>query len=36
MQMNQVFNEGEADGVLLIEAINAFNQMNRAMAMHNI
>ena len=34
--MNQVFNEEGADGVLLIDATNAFNQMNRAMAMHNI
>ena len=34
--MNQVFNEKGADGVLLIDATNAFNQMNRAVAMHNI
>ena len=34
--MNQVFNEEGADEVLLIDAINAFNQMNRAVAMHNI
>ena len=34
--MNQVFNEEGADGVLLIDATNAFNQMNRAVAMHNI
>ena len=33
---NQVFNEEGADGVLLIDATNAFNQMNRAVAMHNI
>ena len=31
--MNQVFNEEGADGVLLIDATNAFNQMNRAVAM---
>ena len=34
--MNQVFNEEGVDGVLLIDATNAFNQMNRAVAMHNI
>ena len=34
--MNQVFNEEGADEVLLIDATNAFNQMNRAVAMHNI
>ena len=34
--MNQVFNEEGADGVLLIDATNAFNQMNRAVDMHNI
>ena len=34
--MNQVFNEEGADGVLLIDATNAFNQMNRAVATHNI
>ena len=28
--MNQVFNEEGADGVLLIDATKAFNQMNRA------
>ena len=31
-----MFNEEGADGILLIDATNAFNQMNRAMAMHNI
>ena len=31
-----MFNEEGADGVLLIDATNAFNQMNRAVAMHNI
>ena len=34
--VNQLFNEEGADGVLLIDATNAFNQMNRAVAMHNI
>ena len=34
--MNQVFNEEGADGVLLIDVTNAFNQMNRMVAMHNI
>ena len=34
--MNQVFNEEGADWVLLIDATNAFNQMNRMVAMHNI
>ena len=30
--MNQVFNEEGADGVLLIDGTNAFNQMNRVVA----
>ena len=34
--MNQVFNEEGADGVLLIDATDAFNQMNRAVALQNI
>ena len=34
--MHQVFNEEGADGVLLIDATNTFNQMNRTVAMHNI
>ena len=34
--MNQVFNEEGVDGVLLIDATNAFNQMDRAVAMHNM
>ena len=34
--INQVFNEEGAEGVLLIDATNAFNQINRAVAMHNI
>ena len=33
--MSQVFDEEETDGILLIDATNAFNQMNRAVAMHN-
>ena len=33
--MNQVFNEEGADRVLLIDATNAFNQMNRTVAMRN-
>ena len=34
--MNQVFNKEGADGVLLIDATNAFNQMNRTVGIHNI
>ena len=34
--MNQVFNEEGVDWVLLADATNAFNQMNRVVAMHNI
>ena len=34
--MSQVFDEEETDGILLIDATNAFNQMNRAVSMHNI
>ena len=34
--MSQVFDEEETDGILLIDATNAFNQMNRAVAMHNV
>ena len=34
--MSQVFEEEGTDGILLIDASNAFNQMNRAVAMHNI
>lgn len=34
--MNVIFEEEETDGVLLIDASNAFNQMNRSSAMHNI
>ena len=34
--MGQVFVEEETDGILLIDASNAFNQMNRSVALHNI
>jgi hypothetical protein len=34
--MSEVFAEDETDGILLIDASNAFNQMNRSVAMHNI
>ena len=34
--MSQVFDEEETDGILLIDATNAFNQMNRAVAMHSV
>ena len=34
--MSQVFDEEGTNGVLLIDASNAFNRMNRAAAMHNI
>ena len=34
--MSQVFEEEGTDGFLLIDASNAFNQMNRAVAMHDI
>ena len=34
--MNQVFAEEDTDGILLIDASNAFNLMNRSAAMHNI
>ena len=34
--MSQVFEEEGTDGILLIDASNAFNQMNKAVAMHNI
>lgn len=33
--MNEVFMEEETDGILLIDASNAFNVMNRSVAMHN-
>ena len=34
--MSQVFVEEGTDGMLLIDASNAFNQMNRSAALHNI
>ena len=34
--MSEIFAEDETDGILLIDASNAFNQMNRSVAMHNI
>ena len=34
--MNSIFNADETDDVLLIDAINAFNTLNRAAALHNI
>ena len=34
--MSQVFVEEGTDGILLIDASNAFNQMNRSAALHNI
>ena len=34
--MSQVFVEEGTDGILLIDANNAFNQMNRSVALHNI
>lgn len=34
--MSQVFEEEGTDGILLIDASNAFNQMNRSVALHNI
>ena len=34
--MSQVFVEEGTDGILLIDASNAFNQMNRSVALHNI
>ena len=34
--MAQIFYDDGTDGILLVDASNAFNQMNRAVAMHNI
>ena len=34
--MSDIFAEGETDGVLLVDASNAFNRMNRSVALHNI
>ena len=36
LAMSQVFEEEGTDGILLIYASNAFNQMNRSAALHNI
>ena len=34
--MSDVFKFDETDAVLLIDASNAFNQMNRMVALHNM
>ena len=34
--MSHVFEEERTDGILLIDSANAFNQMNRAVATHNL
>jgi hypothetical protein len=34
--MSHVFDDEETDGIILTDATNAFNQMNRAVAMHNL
>ena len=34
--MNSIFSSDEADAALLIDAIDAFNTLNRAAALHNI
>ena len=34
--MSQVFVEEGTNGILLIDEINAFNEMNRSVALHNI
>ena len=34
--MRSVFNDGDTEGVLLIDAKNAYNSLNRATAIHNI
>jgi len=34
--MNSVFEKEETDGVLLIDASNAFSALNRAAALHNL
>ena len=34
--MKEIFNEEETDGVILVDASNAFNNMNRLASLHNI
>ena len=34
--MSHVFEEEGTEGILLIDATNAFNKMNKAVAMHNL
>lgn len=34
--MRDIFSEEPTEGILLIDALNAFNRMNRAAALHNI
>ena len=34
--MKEIFNEEETDGVILVDALNTFNNMNRLAALHNI
>ena len=34
--MKEMFYDGETDGVILVDASNAFNNMNRLVALHNI
>ena len=34
--MKEIFNDEETDGVILVDASNAFNNMNRLVALHNI
>ena len=34
--MKEIFDEEETDGVILVDASNAFNNMNRLVALHNI
>ena len=34
--MSHIFADEETDGILLVDVSNAFNQMNRSVALHNI